>query len=191
VRHNLRQIGLALHNYHNDHGSFPPGGTTSGGDGLAFHVLILPYIEQDNLFKQFDLNQSHGSATNMPLGFVRVPIYTCPAALDKYLTTGNTSEGNSAWTTHYHGNMGPNDLATGQYQVIATGNGGLAQQGVLGRDSKVRLTEITDGTSSTFLVGETSWARSGGGDVGYRVWHHGCNAGGARRAAQAATSPRP
>jgi prepilin-type N-terminal cleavage/methylation domain-containing protein/prepilin-type processing-associated H-X9-DG protein len=171
---NLKQIGLGLHNYHDTYNSFPPGGTTSGKDGLAFHVLILPFIEQDNLYKQFDLNQSHGSATNKPLGFTRVPIYMCPSAVN--LVTGNKAEGDGAATTHYHGNGGPNDLATNKYLVVATMNGGLAQQGVLGRDTKHRIADITDGSSNTFLVGETSWTRPGGADVGYRVWHRGCNA---------------
>src|SRR5262249_27300817 len=48
-QNNLKQIGLGLHNYHDSAGSFPPGGTTVGGQGLAFHVLILPVVEQLNL----------------------------------------------------------------------------------------------------------------------------------------------
>src|SRR5258708_16538953 len=73
---NLRQMGVALHNYHGDHGSFPPGfisklsnpawsfpaGNCNAeapdlGPGWSFFALLLPYIEQDNLYKniRFDL----------------------------------------------------------------------------------------------------------------------------------------
>src|SRR4029079_5181283 len=55
-----------------------------------------------------------------------------------------------------------------------------AGQGVLGRDTKTRLAEITDGTSNTFLVGETSWTRGNpvGNVVGYPVSHPGCETNG-------------
>jgi hypothetical protein len=62
--------------------------------------------------------------------------------------------------------------------VIPTGNGGLAEQGVLGRNTKVRLAEVLDGTSNTFLCGELSWARPGDLDVGYRPWTRGCTRAG-------------
>jgi hypothetical protein len=77
---NLKQIGLGLHNYHSIHGSFPPGGTTVGGQGLAFHVMILPYVEQMNLCTQFNLKQVYGSTTNKPLGLWKIAIYLCPSA---------------------------------------------------------------------------------------------------------------
>src|SRR5437016_174547 len=54
-QNNLKQIGLALHNYHDTIGTFPPGGMsvpnvgTTSESGLSFQVLVLPYIEQGNL----------------------------------------------------------------------------------------------------------------------------------------------
>ncbi len=186
-QNNLKQIGLGLHNYHDTHAVFPPGGagtasTAANNDGMGFHVYILPYVEQDALFRQFDLTRQYTTAPNRALAAFLVPIYQCPSAMNRYTENAseNTANGDRGWTTHYHGNMGPNDLATGIYQVIPSTNGGQALQGVLGRDTKHRLTDITDGTSNTFLVGETSWTRGGGGDpsslpVGYRVWHRGCN----------------
>src|SRR5262245_12072313 len=50
---NLKQIGLGLHNYHDTHRHFPPGGTTSRNQGLGFLVIILPYLEQSNLHGLF------------------------------------------------------------------------------------------------------------------------------------------
>src|SRR5262249_13550416 len=162
---NLRQIGLGLHHYHSDHGSFPPGGTTTGGQGLAFHVLVLRYIEQPNLYEKFDLSQAYGSATNKPLGLYRLPIYLFPSAVNLRSEAGfEVVNGEAPWTHHYYGNMGPKIANSHQYEVVYTSGfnqGGVALQGVLGRDTKVRIAEITDGTSTTFLVGETSFTRPG------------------------------
>src|SRR5881227_1678205 len=60
---NLKQIGLALHNYHDTNGKLPPGGMSvpnagvTSESGLSFHVLILPYREQGNLAVLFDPNK--------------------------------------------------------------------------------------------------------------------------------------
>jgi prepilin-type N-terminal cleavage/methylation domain-containing protein/prepilin-type processing-associated H-X9-DG protein len=186
-QNNLKQIGLGLHNYHDAHSTLPPGGagtasTAAANDGMGFHVYILPFVEQDALFRRFDLARTYNQAPNKAQAAVLVPIYQCPSAMNLY--TENNGENASAtekgWTTHYHGNMGPNDLANNTYEVIGSTNGGQAQQGVLGRDTKTRLTDLIDGSSNTLLVGETSWTRGGTGDpsslpVGYRVWHRGCN----------------
>ena len=177
-QNNLKQIGLALHNYHDVYKAFPAGGTTSGSQGLAYHVLILPFIEQQNLYGQFNLTQQWQSATNKPLGFVRVPLYTCPSALNlRSQSSYEFVDGVAPWTTHYLGNMGPKIIGSTQYQVIPGGQGDLAVQGVLGRDTAIRLADITDGTSNTFLVGEFSFARPGVTDLGYRTWQRGCYLG--------------
>jgi prepilin-type N-terminal cleavage/methylation domain-containing protein/prepilin-type processing-associated H-X9-DG protein len=186
-QNNLKQIGLGLHNYHDANNTFPPGGagtpsTIANNDGMGFHVYILPYVEQDALFRRFNLTAVYNVAPNKTQASVLVPIYQCPSAVNLYTENAaeNSTTGEPGWTTHYHGNMGPNDLATNRYEVVGSTNGGQAQQGVLGRDTKYRLTDLMDGSSNTLLVGETSWTRGGTGDpsslpVGYRVWHRGCN----------------
>jgi prepilin-type N-terminal cleavage/methylation domain-containing protein len=178
-QNNLRQIGLALHNYHNDYGTFPPGGTISGTQGLAFHVLILPYVEQDNLYKQFNLAQAYGSSTNKPLGLIRVPIYHCPSAGQGLQSEAGFEavNGQQPWAAHYIGNMGPNDLTGSRYLVTPAPQGGIALQGVLGYDTKFRILDITDGSSTTFLVGEMSTVRPGGLSMGRRAWTRGCWSG--------------
>src|SRR5262245_32238108 len=56
-QNNLKQIGLALHNHHDTVGTLPPGGQQSpaGGYGHSWYIFALPYIEQDNIFRQFDI----------------------------------------------------------------------------------------------------------------------------------------
>src|SRR5215216_326343 len=50
-QNNLKQMGIALHAYHDANGTFPPGVSPGGATGLGWNSFILPYIEQDNIFK--------------------------------------------------------------------------------------------------------------------------------------------
>jgi len=186
-QNHLKQMGLGLHNYHDVFGGLPPGGmatssTAQANDGMGFHVFLLPYVEQAALFQQFKGHLTYNSQPNRNLGATKISFYLCPSAINFYTENNgeNATTGEKSWTTHYHGNMGPNDTTTNRYEIIPSTNGGQAKQGVLGRDTKTRLAEITDGTSNTFLVGETSWTRGNpmSNVVGYRTWVRGCNTNG-------------
>jgi len=197
---NLKQIGLALHAYHDVNKRLPPGGISliktpaapTSEAGLAWQVLILPYIEQGNLAAKFDPTLGYRSTINWPLGMIQVPIYFCPSAT--YNQSGSTAEQGGAstngggtvtlpaepFTVHYIGNAGPKYSATDpNVDLPGSTNGGLAKTGVLFRDSKVRLTDITDGTSNTFLVGELSFNAN---QVGFRIYIRGCNSDGGHSA---------
>jgi prepilin-type N-terminal cleavage/methylation domain-containing protein/prepilin-type processing-associated H-X9-DG protein len=172
---NLKQMGLALHAYHDSYGVLPYGVKAGAGNLLSFHVFILPYMEQENVYRQFNMAQTYDSATNLPLGLVSIPNYQCPTSRQPY-----TQYGSGEWaggtqitlTTHYYGVAGPvgNNPTTGvAYTVLTTNQGNEATQGVLGMDSKIRLTDVTDGTSNTLMVGEMSWFKANY----YRVWTRG------------------
>src|SRR5262245_38887677 len=85
-QNNLKQIGLALHNYHDTNSTLPPGGVAkisapaqpTSEAGVGFHVLILPYIEQTALMAKFDITRGYRAAINYPLANLHVSIYTCP-----------------------------------------------------------------------------------------------------------------
>ena len=82
---NLKQIGLAMHNYHAMHKSFPPAYTVdkSGKPLLSWRVLILPFLEQDALYKEFHLDEPWDSAHNRAL-IERMPeTYRCPVMSSK------------------------------------------------------------------------------------------------------------
>src|SRR5579883_1548903 len=51
-QNNLRQMALALHSYHDSQGMLPPGVIPGDGNLLSFHVMILPYLEQSNLYQK-------------------------------------------------------------------------------------------------------------------------------------------
>jgi hypothetical protein len=77
---NLKAIALAMHNYQDIYGYFPPAAIYSkeGKPLLSWRVLLLPYLEQDNLYKQFHLNEPWDSEHNLALAETVVKVYTIP-----------------------------------------------------------------------------------------------------------------
>jgi prepilin-type N-terminal cleavage/methylation domain-containing protein/prepilin-type processing-associated H-X9-DG protein len=82
-QNNLKQIGIALHAHHDVRRVLPPGGMQTGNNGTACYtnwaIEILPYIEQANLYRQYNQKQLNTSANNNLVGQQRVPIYECPS----------------------------------------------------------------------------------------------------------------
>ncbi|HEX3149189.1 MAG TPA: DUF1559 domain-containing protein [Gemmataceae bacterium] len=130
---NLKQIGLALHNYHDIYGVFPAAAICDkkGKPLLSWRVAILPFVEQDNLYKQFHLDEPWDSEHNLPLSKTIVKTYELPYGEPKPGTTN--------------------------YRVFV-GNGAVFDM-VQG----CKITSITDGTSNTMLAFEgadaTPWAK--------------------------------
>ena len=126
---NLKQIGLAMHNYHAEHKTFPPAYTVdkAGKPLLSWRVLILPYLEQDALYKEFHLDEPWDSDHNRAL-IDRMPsTYRCPA--------GSSKRADVAKTTY----LTPRGKAT-----IFPGSEGI------------KIQKITDGTSNTIFVVDAS-----------------------------------
>lgn len=166
-QNNLKQMGLALHSYHDANGAFPAGITERPGyprdprQWLSWMARILPYIEQDNLHRNMeDAYASQGTypdpfqnPPHLSLSFV-VPIYRCP--MDERQYQAAYAIGYTVAFTGYLGNSGT-DLRS--------------NDGVLYWNSKIRMVNIRDGTSNTLLVGERppSW------DLVFGWWY--CGAG--------------
>jgi prepilin-type N-terminal cleavage/methylation domain-containing protein/prepilin-type processing-associated H-X9-DG protein len=201
-QNNLKQIGIALHGFHDSYHGFPKAGKLA--NQLSWHVFILPFVEQDNLYKQFNLARGpfNGPPDNRgpmknELAFNKIPIYLCPSSqAEKMFTTPphNVNEpelvnGQPPYTTHYYGIMGPKGTnpVTGQpYLWDDIGpHGGFARQGIFERDtvnpnpnvgpeSGARIASVTDGTSNTLMLGEISWVNQVTG-TRYRSWVRGCD----------------
>jgi len=178
-RNNLKQIGLALHLYHDSHRRLPAGAYsshTSPTNQLTWLVMILPRIEQKALYDEFDFD-AIGYGANLPLSEYRVETFLCPSARLEYSSLRIRDPGNleeNCYTTHYRGVMGPkgDNPAGGTYEVSmdpSSLHGGFALQGILGRDFQVRFADIEDGLSQTFAAGELSWDES----MAYRAWSRG------------------
>jgi prepilin-type N-terminal cleavage/methylation domain-containing protein/prepilin-type processing-associated H-X9-DG protein len=178
-QNNLKQIGLAMHNFHDARGSFPPGNQVFWGAGWA--TFLLPFLEQDAMYNQLDLTQPVGSAgpwTSVPnwqrLQNFQLPTYICPSSpLPALAQTdpGDNGPGNWQQVGNYVAVMGatngsndPGD-PTGRGRTADCSNsspvychfgGYVASNGVIYPGSRVRIQDITDGTSNTLVVVEQS-----------------------------------
>jgi prepilin-type N-terminal cleavage/methylation domain-containing protein/prepilin-type processing-associated H-X9-DG protein len=214
-QNNLKQLGLACHNYHDANDKLPRGAeagvlqrpdpapaTVDYISGTTWLVYILPYVEQDNVFRLYNFSLPYTDTINERVANNKIATYLCPAGAN--LQSGNSSEaadGLRNETTHYYGVMGPSARTdpsiitiNGQpysYRVgNPTTNGAWAfhgmltqyrdQPGSISTNHVVRLT-ISDGTSNTLMVGELSMNIPTIGNPApgnhYRSWTRGNNGG--------------
>jgi prepilin-type processing-associated H-X9-DG protein len=161
-KNNLKQIGLALHNYHDTQQSLPPGylaspaysdGATDTAPGWGWAAFVLPYLEQESLYRQINFSQSVASS---PAAQNPVKTYLCPADPTPpgpfAVPDPFGSPLASAAPCSYAACVGGDESDT-------TGPAGL---GAFYRNSRTRLTDVTDGTSNTLLVGERAWSNANG-----------------------------
>jgi prepilin-type N-terminal cleavage/methylation domain-containing protein/prepilin-type processing-associated H-X9-DG protein len=149
---NLKQLALAAHHYHDAQQAFPPGFFRASGPWLqvkvsTLYVALLPYFEQENLHRRWDyerygnnLGAYPGATASQVLAIAICPSDTLPRpAVD----TNDTSLMPRHWgLVSYGGNAG----------IRATG--GQTKDGIFYEGSRVRIADVTDGTSTTLLFGE-------------------------------------
>jgi prepilin-type N-terminal cleavage/methylation domain-containing protein/prepilin-type processing-associated H-X9-DG protein len=177
-QNNLKQIGLALHSSHDANHAFPPGyraavpysdGATDTAPGWGWAAFLLPYLEQDNLYRQLNLKQP---VQNSPAIQTVVPVYLCPSDLTPpgafTVPDGFGDPVALAAPSSYAACVGGDESAT-------TDPIGL---GIFYRNSRTRIADITDGTSSTILVGERAWSNANG------IWAGAINGGVIKRGQQ-------
>lgn len=129
---NLKQIGIACHSYADSNGSFPPGNDANRFSALA---RLLPYLEQDNLYKLIDFKKPSDDKANEPVRATFVKTFLSPDDPVMQVREG-------AGPTNYLLNAGS--------KPPLKDNDGIFYQ-----DSKVRFADIVDGTSNTLMSGET------------------------------------
>jgi prepilin-type N-terminal cleavage/methylation domain-containing protein len=169
---NLKQLGLASHNYHDAYGKLVPAwlggnkigasGPTLDPDGFAtWAVLLLPQIEQDNIFKLWNLNRL--ASAQVPGAYQQqVKTYLCPSRRAPVLSTGDFANPGGG-LSDYAACFGSDDAGSnsnGAIIPIAAMNQSMVQDAsgnlVLKTPWSVQLTllDITDGTSNTLMFGE-------------------------------------
>jgi prepilin-type N-terminal cleavage/methylation domain-containing protein/prepilin-type processing-associated H-X9-DG protein len=166
---NLKQIGLALHGYHDARKVLPPGASadiapwkTAGSDqdwGSSWMVHILAYIDQGPIATAWQFaNQSgwQNSNNNTLIRGAPVASYRCPSTslppMNPYSAILPGAGGVGTFYTTYVGIAG----SSSDVGVRTVGTNLVSTQGVLFQHSKVTLVSITDGTSNTLMVGEQS-----------------------------------
>jgi prepilin-type N-terminal cleavage/methylation domain-containing protein/prepilin-type processing-associated H-X9-DG protein len=154
-QNNLKQIGLASHNYATTFGFLPPGaGPTPSNNPAAnsrasVQAVILGYLEQANIYNLFDFTQDvNSSATNANARLQQVPVYLCPSD-PSAATQGNAGRSN------YFGNMGAQAYsAAAQTSPLGGCFYFIPRKGAQYDPKGFKLLEITDGTSNTALFSE-------------------------------------
>ncbi len=126
-QNNLKQIALAMHNYHDTHQVFPMGGIYAENDEPfnAWMTSILPYIDHASLYNTIDFHQPWTAPSNQQVFQTVIPEYCNPNVSPENMTVGSNG------AAHYAGNS----------QVLVKNRGFM-------------IRETTDGTSNTILAGE-------------------------------------
>jgi hypothetical protein len=164
-KNNLKQIGIALHHYHDVYHRFPvgyydptPWPQLDNGPGWGWGAFILPYMEYDNLYYELNLKLDVGDPANDAARGTFLKSFWCPSD-EMYETFTVTDGGSRSWT-----------IAQGSY-VACNGNDGVddfttpPHTGAFIRATKgYRIEDIRDGLSETLFVGDrVSW-------LSYSTW---------------------
>jgi prepilin-type N-terminal cleavage/methylation domain-containing protein len=199
-RNNLHQIGLALHNYHDTHQVFPPAyvghptqagtlngvsfpdGNGNGPSGFAWGMLLLPQLDQQVLYQQFDVNQACWASANAGPARTKLSVFLCPSAsggddgFDQVNGQGDPWNPQSSPTpfspairfghAHYITNAGIHqpwgrhtDYVDFSVPEPVTAGGQTFQATIDGpfyRNSRTRAADVSDGLSQTVFIGEHS-----------------------------------
>jgi hypothetical protein len=184
---NLKQLGVAIHNYHNVESLLPPARLNYNG-GVSWAVLVLPYIEQDNFYKRWNLPELF-YVHPVEVRHTRVPLYFCPSRRSSSAglvsTSGDVPDLGWPGTGHYSGALGDYACSVGDGTTLGgdgayntpTANGAMVLADYAYKPtrppyvldwwrSRTRFAAITDGLSNTFLIGEKHVPEGRNGQAG-------------------------
>ncbi|WP_010587533.1 DUF1559 domain-containing protein [Schlesneria paludicola] len=183
-KNNLKQIGLALHNYHDVYQVFPMGFTDTVmgnsetiGDGWAWSVFLLPQLDQGSLYNQFDFSKTPYSCVtcgtiptgNQALIATSLPAFRCPSDVGPSVISnnpGNAAAGkgtNAVALSNYMASAGPFDgkpcVASATDATIPVSE--VRNIGLFRINTSLGFRDITDGTSNVLAVGEVRYIANG------------------------------
>jgi len=166
---NLKQIGLGLINYEGSNGTFPPGGVSlvagggSPGNYGNWAIYLLPFVEQGPLFSQYNFNVTNEDPANAAVVMTPVKVYSCPSDPNAGTTSkpAGTAAAYGAYAcASYRAMDGKSDGTNFWDNGPANWTGAGSWRGVLhstwpaqGMNAE-KITTITDGTSTSMMVGE-------------------------------------
>jgi prepilin-type N-terminal cleavage/methylation domain-containing protein/prepilin-type processing-associated H-X9-DG protein len=163
---NLKQLGLALHNYESATRAFPPGyisdfdaGGNDTGPGWGWASMLLPQIEQKPLYDAVNFNLPIEDLSNPTSRLMRMTVFLCPSDSQP-----------SAWWAVTRDPTGTTlqnicQVASANYVgMYGTSDPGIDGDGVFFRDSNIGVPNITDGTAQTIAAGERAY------DLGVATW---------------------
>ena len=169
---NLKQLGIALHSYHETHSIFPPGclamsyagvayapgntepGRTAVAGGWGWSVFILPYVDQGPLYNSLAPNGNNFPAAPTALTKTILPIFICPSDAAGNIVTSTPMGGDGTTTGHAKSNY---PAIFGSTSVNYVNTAAQNTRGMFWYNSNVRIADVTDGTSNTVMVTERLW----------------------------------
>jgi type II secretory pathway pseudopilin PulG len=182
-KNNFKQLGLALHNYHDSLGMFPPGmiwigiappgGTPNlGAMGPSWLIHVLPYFDQAPLYNQYNSLVAVTASQNNAVVNTHLPAFCCPS--DPYSTSANkcTLMGPSMGRSNFGAPAAGINSVNGSLWANVT----LTDRGMFGNSSTCRISDVTDGTSNTVMSWEIRAGVSAADSRG--VWANGRIGGG-------------
>jgi prepilin-type N-terminal cleavage/methylation domain-containing protein/prepilin-type processing-associated H-X9-DG protein len=151
---NLKQIGVALHGYHDVHNTFPAGGWISVPTqkntlnmNIGWSAVILPWVEQRPLYDGLNLNFRYNDGPNSTAGHTVLSIYICPSEPRASLRAGGPGDSLVYGEADYGGMFGPRGLT-------ARTDTNSPPRGPMIFNQNVSIPQIADGTSKTIMIGE-------------------------------------
>jgi len=154
---NLKQIGLALHNYHGAHDHLPGNlrPASTGTVRCRWTTYLLSYFEQDNIYKGYNQSVNWNDPANLPYTSIKLKVMTCPSAPNSDRLDSDPGADASAFTPI---------VATGDYsgiykidpRLVALNIGVVPGDGILDKTQKVRFPDIHDGLSNTIHIVESA-----------------------------------
>ncbi|MGA2619803.1 MAG: DUF1559 domain-containing protein [Thermoguttaceae bacterium] len=181
---NLKQIGLALHGFHESFGSFPAGYVSTvgaggpaddKGPGWGWAAMIFPYIEEQNTYRQIHLDKDITDPANAAVRATRVSAFLCPSDPGKGTFTVQALNSSSPLTdasgnpvqvghSNYVGVFGNPEITPDPGFLSTDPARDITHRGMFCRNTTVRVQDVTDGTSRTLFVGERS------SNLAYATW---------------------
>ncbi|ADG69637.1 protein of unknown function DUF1559 [Planctopirus limnophila DSM 3776] len=169
-RNNLKQIGLALHNYHDNYNAFPPGAlamnVTTGvayklgdaepsrsnvGGGWGWSTFILPFIDQAPLYSSLNPNGNNFPLNPTALTRTILPVYICPSEASPNIVRAQALGGDGISDGHAKLSY-PAIWGSTTVNYVDTRSG--VNKGIFAYNSATRIRDVTDGTSNTLMVTE-------------------------------------
>ncbi len=156
-KNNLKQIGLAIHNYHDVYSQFPNANANSTLSGGSLFTSILPMFDQANSYNHYDFNRTNSDPFNVEVTSQMIPGYLCPTSPTRRQVPSCDSDRGRA-PGNYAVNMGSKDY--NQYWSYyglprPSQNGAIVYTN--SQDGRTKFRDFTDGTTNTLLVGETAY----------------------------------
>jgi len=152
-QNHLKQISLAVHHYHDSLKLLPPGDTSGNLAGASAFTAILPFLELEGTVRYYDFTKGNSDPYNMQVVSQRIPTFLCPSCFFIRGVPISGCDANNRAPGSYAFCSGSQDPWAGVSPTGPANNGAI----IYPPSGTTTFGSITDGTSNTFLAGESHW----------------------------------